>query len=131
MTGELFSLAFPPNWSKGTKQNNNHGMTSRRPPHEPAGQSNTTNRAGPRTAVGRRAAAEAHPHAVRVRGVALVLSGARARDDPGPRDAHSALSSADALLGGGVRHLLQILARGDDVPQEILRYRRIDVPAIG
>ena len=34
---------------------------------EPAGESNTNNRAGPRTAVGRRAAAEAHPHVVRVR----------------------------------------------------------------
>lgn len=58
-------------------------------------------------------------------------SGAQAHDDPGPRDAHSALSSADALLGGGVRRILQIQAGGDDSPKEILRYRRIDVPAIG
>jgi hypothetical protein len=95
-----------------------------------------------------------------------VSSGAQAHDDPGPRDAHSALSSADALLGGGVRRILQIQAGGDycdtdeltfpllvdetdallgggvrrilqiqaggdDSPKEILRYRRIDVPAIG
>jgi hypothetical protein len=42
-----------------------------------------------------------------------VSSGAQAHDDPGPRDAHSALSSADALLGGGVRRILQIQAGGD------------------